>query len=280
MQSAIDQEEVADWMGEGDAEEAAADYWSKAQPALANAFGLIQQAMEMALKARIAAVSPYLLISRDPKDWPKGVDKGPVPFSEFRTLDAADLVKVHNSFAAVPLDDEFRSFWENVRRDRNKIMHSVAAKTFEPAVLIRAVLIAAEVLFSEQRWPSRLLEMEEDGKFAAYGLTEDAQNNVMRQLDVAMRHLEPHERQRFFGFEKRNAYICPKCYYAANRDWQDHFPKLAQLVSQNVGEIQLHCVLCDATVDVERVNCSDKDCKTNVTYEGLCLSCLQDQESG
>jgi hypothetical protein len=75
-------------------ESASIEYWTKSQPALANAFGLIQQAMEMALKGRIASISPFLLISRDPKDWPKGVDTDAVPFSEFRTLDAADLVKL------------------------------------------------------------------------------------------------------------------------------------------------------------------------------------------
>jgi hypothetical protein len=78
-----------------DRESASTDYWFKAQPALANAFGLIQQAMEMALRGRIASISPFLLISRDPKDWPKTVENGAVPFSDFRTLDAADLIMVH-----------------------------------------------------------------------------------------------------------------------------------------------------------------------------------------
>jgi hypothetical protein len=139
MQVVQDYEEanrlVDDINDEADKESASTDYWAKSQPAFANAFGLIQQAMEMALKGRIASVSPFLLISRDPKDWPKGVDTDAVPFSEFRTLDAADLLKVHNVFFAVPLDEHFRTFWDNVRRDRNKIMHSVSSKSFDPATL-------------------------------------------------------------------------------------------------------------------------------------------------
>lgn len=92
-------------LGDGEAQQAASsEYWAKSQPALANAFGLIQQAMEMALKGRIALISPFLLIPRDPRDWPKGVENHGVPFSEFRMLDAADLFKVHNTFITPPLD--------------------------------------------------------------------------------------------------------------------------------------------------------------------------------
>lgn len=136
---------------------ASAEYWAKSQPALANAFGLVQQAMEMALKGRIATVSPFLLITHDPKDWPKGADTRAIPFSDFRTIDAADLFKVHNAVVEVPLNNEFYTFWNNVRRDRNRIMHSVRPKSFDSATLVRSILTATEKLFDDKRWPQRLL---------------------------------------------------------------------------------------------------------------------------
>jgi hypothetical protein len=262
-----------------DRQTAAAEYWAKSQPALANAFGLIQQAMEMALKGRIAAVSPYLLIGRDPKDWPRGVDTGEVPFSEFRTLDAADLMKVHNTFSMTPLNDEFRLFWEGVRRDRNKIMHSVSARSFDPSMLVRSILIAAETLFGDRRWPERLFEMEEDGKYAAYGLTDGSSNVVMRQVDFAIRHLTPAERKRFLGYDSdRRSYICPACYYRADRDWQDSFPALAQFTTKAKGATALHCIVCDETTEVERVDCVHDHCKGNVVHDGTCLTCNWSQD--
>src|SRR5581483_8957747 len=132
MQAVQDYEELEDMLDDDDREAASTGYWKKSQPALANAFGLIQQAMEMALKGRIAGISPFLLISRDPKDWPKGVETGAVPFSEFRTIDAADLMKVHNAVSREQLGEDFRMFWDNVRRDRNKILHSVSPRSFDP----------------------------------------------------------------------------------------------------------------------------------------------------
>jgi hypothetical protein len=267
MQAVQDYEEaqqLAYEMNEDEAAAAAAAYWSKSQPVLANAFGLVQQAMEMALKGRIAAISPYLLIARDPKDWPAGVDRRAVSFSEFRTLDAADLVKVHNTFAANPLDNVFSGFWDSVRRDRNKLMHSVTVKLFDPALLIRGIMMVNEPLFSNSNWPQRLLTMEAEGKYAAYGLgSDDDQNIVMGQIEIALRHLTPAESKRFFGFDpKRRAYVCPVCWGRANRDWQEDWPALAQFSSKEPSATTIHCVVCEEATEIERNDCINPKCKS------------------
>ncbi|MFK5599920.1 hypothetical protein ACFZ8E_23425 [Methylobacterium sp. HMF5984] len=256
-------------------------YWLKSQPILANAFGLVQQAMEMSLKGRIAAISPYLLISRDPKDWPSKVDTTPIPFSDFRTLDAADLVKVHNTFSDNPLDDQFKAFWDGVRRDRNKVMHSVTVHEFNPSIIVRTILQAVETLFSDVKWPLRLIKMEEDGKYAAYGLGEYYEHNiVMGQIETALSYLEPSEKKRFFSFDsKRRAYVCPGCWYSANRDYQEEWPALAQLTSKSSNCGEIHCILCDQDFAVERSDCMNPDCKGNVLHEGTCLTCHSEQDS-
>jgi hypothetical protein len=86
-------------------------FWRRSQPMLGNALSLIQQAVEMGLKGRIAAVSPFLLIARDARDYPGNSTTRDVPFSEFRSLDAADLLRVHNTVCPARLDGEFAVFW-------------------------------------------------------------------------------------------------------------------------------------------------------------------------
>ena len=280
---AVDEFEFADKstdLGDTAEQEAAsAEFWAKSQPALANALGLVQQAMEMSLKGRIAAVTPFLLISRDPRDWPSGADTRNVPFSDFRTLDAADLVKVHNTFLAPPLEAGFRKFWEDVRRDRNKILHSVPQVTFDPSTLVRIILTAASALFSDVRWPQRLLDMEADGRYAAYGMNSGTQNVVMQQVDIAVRHLTPTEAEILLGFDKRRrAYVCPTCYDRADHDWQEDWPKLAQLASKTPGETRLHCVVCAETTTVERSACNGPDCPGDVLIAGTCMTCLWHQD--
>lgn len=282
MQAALDYERATEYapdLEEHEAIAAATEYWRKSQPVLANAFGLVQQAMEMALKGRIAAVSPYLLIARDPKDWPSGVDARAIPFSEFRTLDAADLVKVHNTFASTPLEDAFRMFWDGVRRDRNKLMHSVSLKTFEPSILIRTILMAIEALFAEISWPTRLLIMEEEGKYAAYGIgSEDTHNIVMSQVQTAISYLTNADGKRFFNFDsRRRAYTCPECWMSANRDFQEIWPALAQLTSKAAGSTMLHCVVCAETTEVQRMSCVVPDCRGDVIHDDTCLTCLASQ---
>ena len=255
-------------------------YWAKSQPALANAFGLIQQAMEMALKGRIASISPFTahLRPRPEGTAPKGVGAGDVPFSVFRTLDAADLVKVHNTFSTVPLDEHFRTFWDRVRRGSNRMMHSVSPKSFDPATLVSTLLTAAQALFADVRWPQRLLDMEAEGKYAAYGLADGTQNVVMRQIDIAVRHLTPAQNRLFFGYDvKRRSYLCPNCYHRADREAP--WPALAQFPSKSPNERALHCVVCDDTVEVERIACTNPDCQGNVVYEGVCLSCVSSQDN-
>lgn len=277
MQSLQDYDQALEYGVDDDADNRA-EYWTRSQPALANAYSLIQQGMELGLKSRIAEVSPLLLIG-NPGDWPARAASNDVSFGELRTLDAADLVKVHNSIAIPRLDDRFKAFWEEVRRERNKIMHSATPKAFDPADLMRAILTSVDALFAEMRWPARLLEMEEDGRLAALGFNENVQNDVMRQVEVAIHHLTPAEAKRFFGFGKdRRAYICPQCYFAANKDWQDEWPHLAQFPTKTPSATALACILCESVTEVQRVPCANADCRGDVIAEDVCLTCTFRQE--
>lgn len=277
MQTLNEYDEAIAYGGD-DAVEAKTEYWRRAQPALANAYSLIQQGMELALKGRIAAVSPLLLIG-DPGDWASRAANEDVSFGEFRTLDAADLVKVHNCVVAAPLDDRFKAFWDEVRRERNKIMHSASPKTLEPVDVVRAILVAADTLFVETRWPSRLLEMEIDGRLAALGVNENATNHVMMQVASALKHLTPARCKQFFAFDKgRRAYLCPNCYSTANKDNQDVWPFLAQFPDRARGGNHLTCIVCEKSTEVERRTCADANCEGNVIHEDVCLTCTRRQE--
>src|ERR1700730_15019831 len=67
------------------------EFLARAQPDLQLSYTLIQQSQEIALKAKICAVSLFLLL--DGRHWPKP----DADFAECRTLDASDLVKVINA---------------------------------------------------------------------------------------------------------------------------------------------------------------------------------------
>lgn len=252
-------------------EDSLEEYWEKSQVTLGNAFSLIQQAMELGIKGRIAAVSPFILVAQEHRQWPME----DASFSEFRTVDAVDLIRVHNAVANPPFDDNFRAFFDDVRRKRNRLMHSVPKDVFEPGALIINVLKAAEALYGEKRWSEHCLELEADNRIRLYDGGENVVNAVMGEMELALEYLKPAEAERFMGIKKQRMYLCPSCYSQANRDWgAEDFPKLAQLHSKKPGETQLDCRLCGATNTVERTDCEAEECKGNVLdEERMCLTC-------
>jgi hypothetical protein len=266
-------------MASDDDEEGIEAYWRSVQPELANAYSLIQQAMEMALKGRIAAVSPFLLLSRDPREWPKGVDTRDTSFGEFHTLNASDLLKVHNSVVKPALDNEFGAFWDTVRRDRNRIMHSTSRATFTASQIVLAILRAAQSLFADMSWPTRLLAQEAGQKYAIFSMDDHVYSSVVGEIACAMDLLTPADARAIFGFDKgRRAYVCPQCYVSAERDFAVNLPKLAQFSSRRSEETTLHCVFCDVKSEVERLHCEYPDCRGNVIDRNLCLTCLREQD--
>ncbi len=254
-------------------EEMAAQYWELSKPALNNAYGLIQQGMELALKGRIASISPYILIG-NPGDWPGRAAKDDVSFAEFRTIDAADLMKVHNCLVASPLGEGFRVFWDKVRTDRNKIIHSHSPSGFPPSVVIATILRAVKFLFNEMSWPRRLIEIESSGKMVALGTVDFVRNDILDKIEAAINQLQPAEALELLGFDKkRRSYLCPLCYSECDKDYQESWPHLAQLASKKKGENMLRCVVCENMIAVERENCPEEDCKGDVIFEGFCLTC-------
>ncbi len=133
--------------------EAVSEYWCAAQQELATAVALAQQGTEFLLKGKIASISPFLLISGDPKDWPAGCDKTDTPFADFKTIDAQDLLRAHDTVCSPPLSDKFKERFEQLRRLRNSVMHTVDRRLqFTTRDCLLAILEMAEALLGSRSW--------------------------------------------------------------------------------------------------------------------------------
>ena len=106
-------------------EEIKEEYWKASRRKLLTSLTTAQQGIELTLKGYIAQVSPYLLIHN-----PAGTLPGPsidseIPFAEFKTIAAQDLVKMVTAFTDKCLSEPFQARFEELRNTRNKIMHSI-----------------------------------------------------------------------------------------------------------------------------------------------------------
>ncbi|MGF7151888.1 hypothetical protein FHS96_005556 [Sphingomonas zeicaulis] len=97
-----------------------AEYLRGAQEDLHAILAVVQRSNELALKARNAAVSPFLLIDGD---IPFSVRARDIDFAALRTRDAAELPEAVNSLTATILPDRYVQRYGALRVRRNRYAH-------------------------------------------------------------------------------------------------------------------------------------------------------------
>jgi hypothetical protein len=255
-------------------------YWEAAQKPLGAALSLMQQGTEQLLKARIASVSPFLLISGYPSEWPGGCHANDTAFSEFKTIDAQDLIRAHNALITPRLDAAFQRDFEANRRLRNVIMHSVDRTTRITAKsILVSTLKAHDALCAPQSWISvRRQHLETNPDSIAY-TPEHVEPTMVRELMKVLDIFEPREVQDFLGVDKRQRfYICYDC-YMNSADFAGVLPRSAQLQPNEPASTTLHCFICGGNQTVERRPCTHAGCPGNVIHEDdVCLTCNESQQ--
>lgn len=265
----------ADYYGYDEAE-ISDPYWAAAKRTLTTALTIVQQAVELIIKGRIVEVSPYLLISDAPSRWPSPYAGSPIDFESFRTIDAQDLIRVHDTFAPVAFDAKFVDKFHDLRRVRNVVMHSAGKNvSVKVAEVIDSALYMHKVLFPGESWFKVRREFLQRAPSSQLGADEFATNTTCWEASIAVRLLSPAAVSAYLGIDKkRRLYICPECLNDANTD-QGFEHKLAVLQPNQPDSTTLYCPVCDQTHPVVREACTDEDCKGNVITEkyGRCLTC-------
>ena len=270
----IDLEDAEESLGDEHISEVQGQFWAAAERELATALSLAEQGAEFLIKARICRISPWLLISKSPQDWPKKCDSENVKFALFRTIDAQDLLKVHDTFADKRLSEEFYRVFDSLRRQRNSIVHTVDRNiSLTAAALVENILIVSEHLLGPHTWfKERTAFLERDRHTAIYSERNDYR--VAREFLAVVELLTPAQLKRFFDFNTRQRrYICPSC---THQDFQFEKPT-AQLRPNKPTSEAVYCFACGQTFAVARIDCPNDDCKGNVYYpdEDMCLTCRQ-----
>ncbi|WP_354678551.1 hypothetical protein [Cupriavidus plantarum] len=251
-------------------------FWSAANRELSTAITIVQQGVELFLKGRIAEVSPFLLIASDsPSRWPSPYDGKSIEFSQFRTIDAQDLVRVHDIFAASKLPETFTAKFDELRELRNTIIHSTGKNVTVRAIeVVDALLFMHRALFADENWMTTRREFLRRSPQSELGSGEYATNEACHEAEIVVAQLQPAQVQAYFRIDKRQRlYICPACLDDANTDAGfDH--KLAVLRPKAPGATKLYCPVCNDEHEVSRVKCEQDECLGNVLNdEGRCLTC-------
>lgn len=258
------------------------EYWEKCAPSLANALALLQQAHELYFKGRICAVSPYLLLAREPQHWPKRSLTEDVNFSEFLTVGAAELPRLHDMVCTPRLDANTRTFLNAIRERRNMFVHQGHAPTSSAAELFEAVLITHKWAHPETTWfEARRAHLENDHVSALYS-SDHVMANLHGEFSELLKELKPSSFGELLGFKKKSRWFyCPHC-EAGMGDYGDA-KQTAQLAETNEGSA-INCLVCGAATAVVRRKCYNPDCQSTVhiaateEFDETCGACGADEK--
>jgi hypothetical protein len=250
-------------------------FWEASKQRLTTALAVAQQGVEFILKGRIAEISPFLLLAGTPREWPKACNKNDTSFAEFRTIDSQDLLRVHDTVAASRLTEEFVAKFDELRRKRNAIMHTVDKRINVHVVdVVGDILSVYKHLFPAGDWVKIRREFLEKSPMAELHSTDFVETRVIWEFSLVTELLTPQQMKEFFGFNKRQRrYICPKCYHESGDS--EIRSRTALLKPNTAQSTTIYCFVCDETIAIERTDCQKKNCPGNVLSEeyGICTTC-------
>lgn len=265
------------WDDEAIDREITDEYWSAAQRPLATATSLVQQAMEFLLKARITTVSPYLLLT---DEWPRGCESRDAAFSEFKTIDANELIRVHNTVGTMRLDPAFIAFFNELRQLRNTATHSlIADRRFSEREVFVSILKTVSFLLLPKTWIDIRRAYLDRDPIAVTHSTDFSPARLAQDITVAIDVMAPADTLTYFGFDKRaRAYCCPSCIRRCAEGELgvgESEPRLAQLTEKNPECTHAKCILCGRMIEVTREPCAHNGCPGNVIerYTRVCMTC-------
>lgn len=271
--SDLDNAQVKVWDDDGSASD---EYWMAAQSSLLTALALTQQGTEFLLKSRIVSISPLLLIAGNSNEWPRGCDKNNISFVEFRTIDAQDLIRVHDTFAENRLPETFIERFKILRKLRNNVIHTVNKNMrVTPQQIITEIGKVSTDLLPLRRWIDIRSDYLEKAPASVSYSTDDLSFGLAWETSLVIDELQPREAKDLFGFNKRQrSYICLKCVFPD----ADFFPKFAQLEPNTPDSTMVYCFVCNQRYEVSREKCGE-ECKGNVIDKQtkICLTCQQEQ---
>ena len=248
-------------------------YLDACQPELQSICTIVQQSNELALKAKLCAVSPFLLLLKtDPRLSNSGTD---VDFSELRTLDAIDLPGAVNTFCPVRLSPEFITSYNLFRALRNKVTHLGSANTtFSPEDLLRKMASQYLQLWPDRTWLADWVTVESGTRlsyFHDYSYS-SPYSDVFAQWPRTVAAIGKADFKRLFGFEKsRRRYRCPKCLSNAASKYPPETVECQTAFDTGTGAV--HCVMCNSDWEISREKCPECSAKVMSVEEGMCLVC-------
>lgn len=214
-----------------DTSEIEEEYWSSAKRRLSAAYTMVLQGVEFLIKGKITEISPYILISNSPKDWPSKCDKQNRSFADFKTIDAQDLIKVANTVCDSRYSDDFSVRIDELRKTRNSIIHTVDRRVnVTISQVIEEILWICENDTTKIDWFSVRNKYLEEDPIAKLHSTDHVDSVHVWEFCLVADLLGKAKSETYLGIpNKQRRYICPVCLENCESNESDLKPVIAFL---------------------------------------------------
>lgn len=273
---------VSNWVAPVDdlfAEERS-DYLEGAQEDLHATLSIIQQSNELALKARIAAVSPYLLLLNNEMAF-STVGKD-TEFASLRTLDAVDLPRAVNTLTDSPVSATYVQRYTELRVQRNQYTHlGDTSVVLDPIKMAAAMVDQYLELWPDRPWMRDRVESTHGREGFFDGKHWSPRQEIMFLLDYDCALIPAAGFKKLFSVKKAAVkFGCHQC----QDDWavRRNGPGLAEAPTAfyEGKKKVMHCLICDADFAAVAKLCNADECDGKFAADeeaefgaGQCFSC-------
>jgi len=268
------------WLGPDDDNYAdeRAEYLQTAQEDFHASASIAQQANELALKSRIVAVSPFLLLLNNDVNLSSAAPQ--IEFATLRTLDAVDLPKAVNALTSEPVSDNYRQRYGQMRIQRNQYTHlGDTSATLDPISMCSGLIDQYLELWPGRAWLSDRVAFTYVREGFFDGKHWSPRQSIMHLMEYD-RSLIPAARfKQLFGVKKAEVkFGCFRC----QDDWavRRNGPGVQEVSTAfyNKSEKAMHCLICNADFEAileACVACGGKfAAPSEANYgAGQCFSC-------
>ncbi|MBY3790496.1 hypothetical protein HPQ32_19240 [Photobacterium carnosum] len=235
-------------------------------------------------KYEVSKLEPYELLTDESK---KHIETAELIDFEDLYLEGSEVLIVkYQRITGTLLDGKALKILEELRVRRNKFTHGLHRDFIEPNYIVEAIAEFLTLIWGTS-WISDFRDVMVTEPL--YGLFDDDEENM--QLLQYLKFFEDYLSQR--KFKKLigmpiigRRYLCPNCQENVIESGSQIDANYACLEPNEPESIEIHCWLCHGYSEVERRECSQDSCRSNVIYpedswkihvNNICLTCSGEQ---
>lgn len=257
------------------------EFWKYHLALLNTSVILVYQAIESLLKSEICKESALLLIDLKRQDWPTGPESPEIDFNDLFTINGESLTKTYSAtIGDSNIKSELVNFIEEVRVNRNRIVHGTSHNIITPEYVIRIIIQTFNMFSGIDSWWNTTRELLINSPIFGIYDEDYEEADFIERLDYVEQILGKGEFNKQFTLDlKSRRYLCPWCWKSLGQEGQDLDSKWSFLIPQKTENvIDIECLNCQRKHKVIRKDCQESYCKGNVIHQfedgkELCLTC-------